>query len=63
MDQEPSVPCVILGLRCGVYEIWLLVPRDISGTHLVQAQGRVWNWECQSDKWVGGQAGKQGRPG
>lgn len=25
----------------------------------VQAQGRVWNWEHQADKWVGRQAGRQ----
>lgn len=58
MNPEPSVLCATLGLRCCVYEIWLLIPRDISGTHLVQAQGRAWNWECQPDKWVGGQASK-----
>lgn len=58
MNPEPSVLCATLGFRCCVYEIWLLVPRDTGGTHLVQAQGRVWNWERQPDKWVGGQASK-----
>lgn len=43
MNPEPSVLCATLGLRGRVYEIWLLVLRDISGTHLVQAQGRAWN--------------------